>query len=441
MSLHPATTVGLVLAGVVAAVHAVRGLLRRPQRGVLLLVALAPFDGLLLIAPVPPSAHYWKQGLLLAVVLASLVPGPGRVRVRPSDLSRVLWPVLGLVALSVASALAVGGVPGVVALRVELVYSLVLVPLVRAPLTPRDRDRLVTVLMVTATTVALVGLAQQVVGPEQLHAYGYAYNDVIRTSQGRLRSFSTFNQPFPFAFWVMSVLCVALPVALADRDRRRNQVFLLLTPALLVGMTSAIVRGALLGLAVAGVLLVVHRRSRLGPLLVLPAVVLLLLPASTYASLFSSSSLGERTTSWIENLRVLLSRPLGHGIGSSGSAAEKLATMKSTVFQPDNAYYNVMYQLGPIGLWLLLHVLAECTRTGLRIAHRLPDRADAALALGIGLLGGAVASASLVSTYFEIFPAEMLFWVSLGVLAQLASPCPRDATPPTPANPVHEPVS
>lgn len=421
MSLPSPSELALALCGVVVVAHALRGLARRPQRGLLVLVALAPFDGLLLLAPLPSSASYWKQGLLLTVVLASLMPGPGRVRVRPAELSYVLWPVLGLVGLGAASAAAVGGTAGVVGLRVELVYALTLVPLVRTPLTARDRDLLVTVLMVTGVTVALVGLAQQVLGPEQLHSFGYAYNDVIRTSQGRLRSFSTFNQPFPFAFWVMSVLCLTLPVALADRTRWRNRAFLVLTPVLLAGMASAIVRGALLGLAVAGVLLVAHRRYRLGPVLVLPAVVLLLLPPSTYGSLFSPSSLGDRTTSWIDNLRTLLERPFGHGIGSSGSAAEKLAatTPGSRVFQPDNAYYNIMYQLGPLGVWLLVHVVTGAAAAGLRAARRLPDRDDAALALGVGLCAAAVAAASIVSTYFEIFPAEMLFWVSVGVLAQL----------------------
>ena len=41
-----------------------------------------------------------------------------------------------------------------------------------------------------------MGLVQQAVGVTRLHELGYAYNTVIRTSHGHLRSFSTFDQPF-----------------------------------------------------------------------------------------------------------------------------------------------------------------------------------------------------------------------------------------------------
>ncbi len=70
-----------------AAVH-VLGLLglalvRRPQRGVLALAVLVPFDGLLLLVPHPPVLDGWKEAVVLATVAAALVAPPTGPRPRP----------------------------------------------------------------------------------------------------------------------------------------------------------------------------------------------------------------------------------------------------------------------------------------------------------------------------------------------------------------------
>src|SRR5947209_20216609 len=46
-------------------------LTRRPQRGLLLLAALVPFDGLLLLVHVPPLLSGWKEALVLIRLGAS----------------------------------------------------------------------------------------------------------------------------------------------------------------------------------------------------------------------------------------------------------------------------------------------------------------------------------------------------------------------------------
>lgn len=437
-----------VLVAVVTAVLAAGALLvalaRRPQRGVLLLAALAPFDGLLLIVPHPPLVEGWKEALVLAVLAATVV-APAAARGAPERrLPTWLLPLTGFAALSAVSAVAVGGVQGVQGLKIGFFYLLLLAALWRCPLDAAERDRLVSVLMGTGAVVALVGLGQQVVGAEALVALGYEYDTAVRTTGGLLRSFSTFVQPFPFGLFVMLVLLVALPVALADPRRTRNTAFLAATPVLVAGLLSSTVRSAMLGLAVGLLVLAVLRHRGLAHLLVPAALVLVLVPPSTYAALLSSSSLGDRTSGWQDMTDVVLSSPFGVGIGATGSAAEAttaaggdtggtlFAPEWSAGYQPDNHYVKVLLELGPLGLWMFVLLLAAVFAAARTVASRVEHRADAALAAGTAASVAAAAAASFVATYFEIFPLDLYFWLLAGVLADLGArlPAPRRASAP-----------
>lgn len=96
----------LPLAALAVLVPLALALAHRPQRGLLLLAALVPFDGLLLLAPrLPPLAAGWKEALVLVTLGASFV-APARAR---SATKRPLpgWApaVAGLLVLGLTSAL------------------------------------------------------------------------------------------------------------------------------------------------------------------------------------------------------------------------------------------------------------------------------------------------------------------------------------------------
>lgn len=439
----------LVLIALVAHVLLALGAViwRRPQRGVLLLAALAPFSGLLLLVPRAGVVNLWSEALVgLTAVAALLAPASARRTVRER------WPpwapaLVGLMAIGLVSAAAVGGTQALTGLKINIFYALLVPVLWRCPLSARERDQLVSILMGTGVVVAVVGLWQQAVGGAALHALGYEYNVTIRTAGGLLRSFSTFNQPFPFGLYLTLVLLVATPVALSELRRPRNVAFLALTPVVVLGMLSSIVRAAIAGLAVGALFLWRHRDRLLAHAVPAVLVVLVLLPQRVYGPLLSSSSLGERSSGWAATFGEVLSAPLGNGIGASGSAAEKTAVaLGSTdgIYQPDNYYFKTLYELGPLGLWmfvLLLVSVVTCAAATSRAAQareagsgadRLVARRDAALAAGTAasVLGAAVAS--LVSTYFEIFPVDLFFWLLLGVLPSLRTASP---SPPSPSGP------
>ena len=183
----------------------------------------------------------------------------------------------------------------------------------RCPLSRTERDRLVTILMVTGAICATWGIIQQALGPDALRDMGYRYNSTIRFSGSFMRSFSTFVQPFPFAFFLMIVVLVGIPIALHDPIRLRNRVFLLLLPIYGIGMLVAVVRGAWIGTAV-GLLYLGVRRHRILLLGIPVAVIVLLLGPSTSGSNATKTTSGQtRLTAWNDNFYAIGDHPLGRG--------------------------------------------------------------------------------------------------------------------------------
>lgn len=428
-------TAVLVLLGAAALTAALYAVYRRPQRGLLLAALLVPFHGMLLIVPNGQSFVWWKEALLAVTLLAALVT-PYR---RPNSGVSMPWLPIAVVfvAVGVISALLTTGFPGAVYPVKITFFYLAVVPLIcwYAPLTPRDRDHLVTIIMAVSVITAVWGLVQQFVGQEFLHELGYEYNTALRTSGSFMRSFSTFVQPFPFGLYVAMAVLVGGAVALSDPGRLRNRVFLLLIPVQLAGMGMSIVRAAYLAVIVGVLWLIVHRYRHLVVGVVLAALAggmaLVYIPGQYVQSLFSSSSLGQRTSGWSKIWDAVMTNPFGAGLGSTGSAAEKLETATQNTptaylamlqnlnpelaYQPDNYYVKVLIELGPIGLWAFVTLLVVVLVSTLR-ASRYTRGVDSAFCLGVSASIVGACLASMVSTYFEIFPMDFYFWLLISAV-------------------------
>ena len=401
---------------------------QRPQRGVLLLLALVPFDGLLLLIDAPGPLAGWKEALLGGTLLAA-VHARGRAG-RDTELPGVplwVWPLAVLAALAVLSVAWSPPLQALVGLKIMFFGALTAAVVWLCPLTESDRHHAVTVLASTGIVVALVGLGQQFVGHERLHEMGYAYNSVIRFTGGFMRSWSTFNQPFGFAFFLMVVTLVAGSVALADTARLRNRVILAAVPLFLAGMAVAVVRAAWIGLLAGLIYLAVtrHRVLLAAAPLVLGSVVIALVMGA--AGFFSPPSVDARFSRWQALPAVMSAAPFGEGIGTAGAAAAKTETIQGgtptfdptrvsnntrVVFQPDNNYVKLLYELGVIGLGLFVMALLFAL-AGTRQAET--DAGAGAFASGVSALIIAAAVASLAASFFEIFPLDYVFWLVVGV--------------------------
>jgi hypothetical protein len=419
----------LLVLGVALAVPIFLAFVHRPQRGVILLVALVPFDGLRLIVRLPSFVSGWKEALVIATLVATFF-APSEARARGDRKRLPAWApaVIGLLVLGLASAVAVGGQQALIGFRIDYFYLLLAVAVWRCPLSEKEKDRLVTVVMTTGVLTALVGLAQQVIGPERLNALGYQYNSVIETAGGHLRSFSTFVSNFEFAYFLMVVLLLGLACALSDTGRLRNKAFLACTPVLAAALLFTFTRGAWLGLALGGLYMGLRRHRIL--LLAVPVVLLVFayLPGSLTSTSFSATSLGERSTGWEQNFEHVLANPLGAGIGATGAAAAKVAQAEAAgnfvdssvpgtpYYQPDNYYYTAVYELGVLGLWLWVLLLASTFSSAARFA-RSRSGPESAFAMGVAACLLAAMVVCLVATYFEIFPMDMFFWLLITVVA------------------------
>lgn len=412
---------------------------QRPQRGVLLLLVLLPFDGLLLLVDVPPPVTAWKEALLALTLLAALQP-----RLRPSQPRPVpawVWPAALLFTLSILALLWAPPLQALVGIKVTFFGMLTAAVVWRCPLTARDRDLAVTLLAATGTVVAVVGLGQQVLGPERLHELGYEYNSTIRFTGGWLRSWSTFNQPFPFAFFLMAVTLVAGSVALDDPDRLRNRLVLAALPLLVAGMAVAVVRAAWIGLLVGAVYLALTRHRVLlaaAPVVLGTVAVALVLGMGAF---FVSPSVAARLDRWEQIPGLVTAAPFGEGIGTAGAAAAKTEALSGgvptydpvrmsatrVVFQPDNTYVKVLYELGVIGLGLFVLALLAAFAASRR-AEADPEMGP--FAAGVSALLLAASVASLAASLFEIFPLDYVIWLLVGIATSAPAARPRPALHP-----------
>jgi hypothetical protein len=420
----PLLVVAAVLASPLVACGAVV-LVSRPQRGVLLLAALLPFDGLQQIWGFPAG---WKEALTIAVLGATFVAPFAARSASRRGLPQWAYLIIALAALGVISAVLVGGTRGLVGLKVGFFYVLLGLAVWRCPLDEKERDRLVTILMATGFVTAVFGLVQQLLGPDRLVDLGYEFNTDIRTAGGFLRSFSTFDTSFAFALFLMVVVLVGVAVAIGAPRRLRNQLFLLSLPVILAAMAVAITRVAFLGLAAGLAYLAITKYRSLVLVFidgVVIAAVFLVVAASFSGAFLSTSSSEERFDLWGGNVAEIASHPFGVGVGATGAAAEKAAEVAGSdeeIFQPDNYYFKIAYEFGVIGLWLFALFLVAAATSVHQTARRLTGT-DAAFASGVTACVIAAAAASVVATYFEIFPLDAYFWLLLAVVAT----CPSES--------------
>lgn len=418
-----------MLVALAVAAPMVAAILHRPQLGLLVLVAASPFDGLGVVIPqVNPG---WKFALVGLIVVATFFCPQSARRSATRNLPDSVLPVVGLLAVGLFSAVRVSPIEALTGFKVAFVYLFVAVAAWRCPLDRSERDRLVTILMITGFVTALYGIAQQVLGPTQLHdKLGYPYNDVIRFASGDFfRSFSTFDQAAPFGLFLMIVLLVGLPVAVSDPLRPRNILYLYGLPvygiALLLAFTSTAFVGLAVGLAYLG-----FRRY---PLLLfglgIVAAGMLVFAGPIAEPIASTSSFNDRVTGWSENLSQIRANPLGSGIGLTGSAAESVNKLEGREaedrYQPDSYYFKTAYELGLVGLWLLVLLLASAFRAAARMAESATR--DQAFLDGIAATVLAVVTASFFSSYLDIFPMDLFFWLFLGLVASMASSNRTDA--------------
>lgn len=399
---------------------------KRPQRGILILTVLLPFDGMLK-ALAPAWTNPWKQAFILALLVLTFVCPPEARAPEHRKFPSWVLPFTGLLVIGLVSAVFVDWNTALVGLRLSYFSALIGLTIWRCPLDRRERDQLVTVFIVMGFVTALVGIWQQIVGHEYLASMGYLYEDNIRFTSGfQLRSFSTFNLPFSFGFYLMLVVLIGLPMSLAEPKRLRSKLFFLSLPVLSIGLLFSFVRGAMLGLAI-GLLYLAFTRYKVlvyGIPLVLVAALFIPSGANVSTAVFSATSFQARAVSWGDRLDLFAENPVfGTGIGTTGAAAEKAATINNqdpdATYYPDNSWLKVAFELGIFGLWLLVIMLISIFLFTRSVARRVSG-IDVDFVSGVAAQLLAIMVGALVATYLELSPMDQLFWVMIAIVATMA---------------------
>jgi O-antigen ligase len=375
----------------------------------------------------PGWLNPWKQAFILALLILTFLCPPEARAQEKRKMPAWIWPFAVLLAMGLLSAVFVDVNTALTGLRLSYFSALIGLTIWRCPLNRRERDHIVTIFVVLGIVTSLVGIWQQVVGHAYLHDLGYEYDDNIRFTSGmQLRSFSTFNLPFSFGFYLMLVILIALPMALAEPKRLRNKIFFLSIPLLSVGLLFSFVRGAMLGLAIGLLYLAFHRYKLLvyGIPIILVAALFIPSGANVSNAVFSSKSFTARTVSWSDRLDQFAQSPLfGTGIGTTGAAAEKAAFLNNkdpnATYYPDNSWLKVAFELGIFALWFFfIWLISVFLYT--RKAERRVEGIDKDFISGVTAQLLAIMISALVATYLELAPMDQLFWVMITIVATMA---------------------
>ena len=386
---------------------------QRPQRGVLLLVASVPYWGLDRILPIPSG---WKEALALYTLLWTLMSIAGKPRPHHS-LPKIVQPFVAYLAVAAASAAIVRGTQAEIGLKIGFFWVMLAVIVWLRPLDAGERDHVVTIMMVNAVITALIGLAQQAVGAGRLVSLGYEYDKTVRFTGHFLRSFSTFRLPFDFGFYLALVIVIGTSVSLREPRRVRSVLFFATLPIVTAGLLFSFVRGAYLVVGIGLVYLAVTRYRWLFTGVPVLLLLLLFIPGQYATPALGSASFNERSQSWTDNISTIFD-PLGHGIGTTGSAGEKVDQVLKLArgsYQPDNQYFKTNFELGVLGLFFFVLLMIAAFSTARSAATRLHGR-DQALAEGVTAHILGVVVACFVATYFEIFPMDFFYWLLLGIV-------------------------
>jgi hypothetical protein len=292
-------------------------------------------------------------------------------------------------------------------------------------------------LVATACFDAVYGIVQQLVGKWALYDWGYSFTIQLRTYNGHLRSFGTFDDPFAYAAFLLFALAIVF------FWMRRGPLTWACGSLLLAGLAAAWVRTAIL-ILVALVGLWIGRKGYTTSAVLLVAAALAGAVAilaigtggtqtTTYRSGTTNLTLNGRTSAWKAALGPPSEWAFGRGVGEVGTAATRArytlapgAEIEKAARAVDSGYLATIADVGLAGVSVLLGLLVRLTRRSAEAARTGHKAGWLALAFLTVLMLDAVTRSS-----FTGFPTAFLGLLLVGVgLAAAAQPTRREEPAP-----------
>jgi O-antigen ligase len=296
-------------------------------------------------------------------------------------------------------------------------------------------------LIATACAVACYGLVQQLVGEWTLVGWGYSFSKQVRSYNGHLRSFSTFDDAFAYAAFLLFGLAAVF------FWMRRGLLASACAFLIVCGLVASFVRTAILIVtALVGLWLARKGLSRPSVLVTAAAVIamcsLLVTGAGgtetrTYSSETSSLTFNGRTSAWKAALGPPSEWPFGRGVGKVGTAADRGKYVLApgpkaapTARAVDSGYLATIADVGLVGFVVLLALFGRLIVLAWRGTRRGHRKSWLALALIAVLMLDAVTRSS-----FTGFPTAFLGLLIVGLALSAAAADERDRATPASAKP------
>lgn len=427
---------------------------RRPATSLLFLVALLPFQQVLLAAAyrfgvpgvVVRGLGFWKEALVAGCVVAALrTLRHQRRRLDAVDaLALVYLGIVGLYYLSPRLFVHPGqfalGPPTDpttlrVALRNDTVFVVLLLAVRRLPLDAHFRRRFLATLLAVGTTVAGIGIFEfafsnawnklmvstigvprflaailkvSVRNPNDIRVYSQVAGHSV------LRIGSVFLDPLSCGLYLVIALAIALErVVRGDRRLVLWAATGLLAVALLLSQT----RAAIIAVVVVVACTLRPTAARRGPAraryaFVVAAGLLALIPLTVASGLAARSAGSDSTALHLQRTeagaRALIKAPLGRGLGTGATNGTRFYV--ATSLTSEDYYLQVGNETGAISMVVFIALVVVLNRRMGRLAHGRPD-------VLISSWRGAFLGLSLAALLLQVwlnFPMAWTVWVGLG---------------------------
>lgn len=348
---------------------------------------------------IPILASLWEEAFIAAAFILILwrralrggETGTVLSRTTSLDAYMLLFMGVGLMLMSIVDpwpAVALAGY------RATVVYMVWFFLLIRLLENRRDFKIVYYGFLILGGLLCLHGIYQYIVGVP------IPANWVSQTEMGvRTRVFSITGSPNIFGSLIVMIAPMAAAMIYYCRNIWWKLFFLAVTGMMCLCLLFTFSRGAWVGMVVAVILFALYLDRRLlGILAGAVALVLVLVPSITsrLTYLFTSdyaaaSAVGGRTLRW-EVGRLLLTENnpwLGFGLGRFGGAVAMnnkvlIETEEFKYFYMDNYYLKIMVEMGYIGIFFFLLMLAGLVIWGLRAVYQSGPAFESGLAFETG---------------------------------------------------------
>lgn len=389
-------------------------------------------EGLVVNMTFPSKVGFVIKDVVLIVAAGLLLADNGGQRF--GSLARLAVP-LGLFAVVQAAymVMPIGDLPfmaKLVGLKMRLLYIFMMLLGYRFVRTPQDVYQLLAVLLVAAIPVSLFGIYLYFAGPTALQAMGGTYSAVISSTTGFWRVPGTFNSPGQYGLYLTFNSLIAIALLLVPGLTLRTR--LLFWGSLAVMTLAALVCGSRtpLILTLAGGAMILIGMGAMSRLVSMAAGVYIILAlgftmfgAGVEERVGSIASMGhvERfNQTYFGQMFIpkLMETPMGLGLGAATIGARHFSEFREIILV--ESYLGVVaVETGLLGLAVLLVAFAGILAFLLKTRALMRKTAVSSIWHALAAFVFIIALLSPVGTALDAAPANVYFWLALGIGAKL----------------------